>query len=960
MGTSVTDFKRIFEALPGRYLVLGREFEILAASDAYLEATMTTRERILGQNVFDVFPENPGEPTGGVAKLRQSLTTVLRERRAHNMLVTKYDIPNPAGGFEERYWSPVNTPVLDEGGEVQFIVHRVEDITEFVKLERRGHEMEQELFLRAREVEEVNAQLSRTNADLEERDREREAVLRREKELGELKTAFFANVSHEFRTPVALVLGALEQWRDRGDASPEQIDAAIRGAHRLLKLVNNMLDFSRIEAGRTDVSFSPTDLARVTQDVASAFQPLVVDAGLSYEVRCDALSEPVYVDRDAYEKIVLNLISNAFKHTLEGHIEVRLEEHGRRARLSVTDTGTGIAKGDQPHIFERFYRAAPTKARTIEGSGIGLALARELVHMHGGTIEVESELRRGARFSVELPLGAAHLPRDQVDASPAEDWSPQSAQAFVGEAVAWQEFAPSGKARGEDRAHAEGDRAAILVAEDNADMRQFITSLLSPYFAVREVTDGEAALASAKQAPPQVVVADIMMPGKGGLELLRELRDTETTRTVPVMLVSARAGEEARVEGLRAGADDYLVKPFSASELVERVQTLAERARREERAKAENRRKDEFLTILGHELRNPLAPLQTSVELLSRDSSITESPRAARAVAMMRRQMKSLTRLLDELLEVSRISRGHIELRPERLDLREVAQIAAETAGRLIDERNHALSLALSSEPVYVDADRVRMEQVVTNLLTNAAKFTPQGGRIELGVEGGATGAILRVRDNGLGIEREELERVFELFSRGKNHTDEPAGGLGVGLTLAHRLVALHGGRIEAHSEGRGHGTEMRVTIPAASPAALPASPESSREDAGAESGGHAPLRVLVIDDERDGADVLAELLESWGYEGRAVYDPDEALAEVERWRPDAIFVDIGLPGMTGYELAERIRQAPGKTPTMVALTGYGQRADREVSERAGFDAHLVKPASASDLAAALSMTTAR
>lgn len=856
----------------------------------------------------------------------------------------------------------MNTPILGERGEVELIVHRVEDITEYMKLERRGHEMEQELFLRAREVEEVNDRLSRANADLEERDREREAVLRRLKELDELKSAFFANVSHEFRTPVALVLGALEQWRDRGNASAEQIDGAIRGARRLLKLVNNMLDFSRIEAGRMDVSFAPTDLARMTQDLASAFQSLVVDAGLSYELRCDALSEPVYVDRDAYEKIVLNLISNAFKHTLEGRIEVRLEERDRLARLSVADTGGGIAKEDQPHIFERFYRAAPATARTIEGSGIGLALVRELVHMHGGTIDLESEPHSGARFVVELPLGTAHLPSDQVDASPAGEWTPRTTEAFVGEAVGWGHSTATAKARSDGGPRGEGDRAAILVAEDNADMRRFITSLLSPYFAVREATGGEAALSSAKEAPPEVVVADIMMPGIDGLELLRELRADEATRTIPVMLVSARAGEEARVEGLRAGADDYLVKPFSAGELVERVQSLAERARREAHAKAESRRKDEFLAMLGHELRNPLAPLQTSVERLSTDSSITASPRAARAVAMMRRQMKTLTRILDELLEVSRISRGHIELKPERIDLREIARNAAEVTRRLIDEQRHSLSIALSPEPAYVQADRVRMEQVVTNLLRNAAKFTREGGRIELVVESTGAHAILRVRDNGLGLEPEELNRVFELFSRGKRRLEGPDAGLGVGLTIADRLVALHGGRVEARSEGRDRGTEMRVTLPAAAPAEASPAPQASELDGqgSVPGGGRGPLRVLIIDDERDGADLLAELCESWGHEGRAVYDPEAALAEVERWRPDAVFVDIGLPGMSGHELCERIREAPGKAPTMVALTGYGQPADREASERVGFDDHLVKPASASDIASVLSAAGAR
>jgi signal transduction histidine kinase len=408
-------FDKIFERLPGRYLVLNTHFEIVAVNDAYLKASMTTRESILGRYIFDVFPEKPDNPAGGVDRLRESLQSVLGERQTDIMSVTKYDIPHPEAGFEERYWSPVNTPVLDDQGEVSLIIHRVEDVTDYIRLQKRGHVMEQEIFLRSQELVDLNQQLREKNATLENRDRERERLLERLREADRIKSTFFANVSHEFRTPLTLLLGTLQQWHEGEPFTAERRALLIRNAVRLLKLVNNMLDFARVEAGRLHITFIPTDLAQITRRVAAAFETLIGQSGLAYEVACKELSEPVYIDVDSYEKILLNLLSNAFKYTISGKITVRLEQlSGDRVRLIVEDTGIGIPSEELPRIFDRFYRARASAGRAIEGSGIGLALTYELVQMHGGTIEARSELGRGSVFIVELPLGASHLPAEHV------------------------------------------------------------------------------------------------------------------------------------------------------------------------------------------------------------------------------------------------------------------------------------------------------------------------------------------------------------------------------------------------------------------------------------------------------------------------------------------------------------------------------------------------------------------
>jgi PAS domain S-box-containing protein len=941
MDVSTAQFKQIFESLPGRYLILDRSFDIVAVSDAYLETTMTTRSGILGRNIFEVFPENPEQPAGGVAKLRESLSFVRDKAQADTMLVTKYDIPRPEGGFEERYWSPVNTPVLGPRGEVLFIVHRVEDITEVVALEARGNEMERELLLRARAVEEVNARLRSANEELEQRAREKEALLERTREVDKLKTAFFTNVSHELRTPVALILGTLEAGQASG-LDQNQLHIALRSARRLLKLVSTMLDFSRIEAGHLDVVFVPTDLAQFTRLVASAFRVLIEDAGLEFELSCERLSEPVYVDRDAYEKIVLNLISNAYKYTLQGRIAVRLSQVEGRARLVVEDTGSGIREEELPRVFERFYRASRGAARSIEGAGIGLALVSELVRMHGGTVYVESEAEQGSRFVVELPLGHAHLPHERVqETAPVEDEvAPAAAGSFLAEAEAWR---PEPRARATP-ARRPGMGARVLVADDNVDMREYLDSLLRPYFDVETVADGRDALEAARRHVPDTIVADIMMPRVDGLALIDALRENDDTRAVPVLLLSARSGEEARVKGLRTGADDYLVKPFSASELIERVQTLVERARRQREVEEENRRKDEFLAILGHELRNPLAPLRMGLDLLAMDPQVAASRRATGRLRAMRRQAQSLTRILDDLLDISRISTGQLELRVERVDLREVVNAAATLVRGLVDERQHELVLALPDSPIWVEVDPVRMEQVLGNLLTNAVKFTPNGGRIAVEMRSGDGEVELRVRDNGVGLEPNQRERVFELFERGRRSPGNRSGGLGIGLSLARRIVELHEGQLEAASEGRDRGTEMIVRL-AVDPDPAPAVEPRAHGPAVAHTEDHRRLRVLVVDDATDTADMLAELVSAWGHESRAVYHPDDALAELERFRPDVAFLDLGLPDMDGYELARRIRSTD-ESPRLVAITGYGQPADRARSRRAGFAAHLVKPAS--------------
>ena len=407
-------------------------------------------------------------------------------------------------------------------------------------------------------------------------------------ELDSAKTTFFSNVSHEFRTPLTLILGPVDELRRRSGLDEEarhELELVYRNGARLSKLVNTLLDFSRIQAGRMHARFEPVDLSEVTAELASVFRSAVDRAGLAFTVDCRPLGEPVLVDRDMWEKVVLNLLSNALKFTLEGSIAIRVERDGADAVVIVSDTGVGIAASDMPQLFERFHRIETARARSTEGSGIGLALVRELVNLHGGSIVARSGQGEGTTFTVRLPFGTAHLPSDEIVPADSVRSVAGSVDPYLQEALRW--LPSDDDTPGEAGAVAAVTGIAgtdspttVLVADDNADMRDYLTHLLrGAGYRVSSVNDGAEALDAVRRHPPDLVISDVMMPGLDGLQLLAALRAESRTAALPVLLLSARAGQEASIEGLQAGADDYLVKPFAAAELLARVRANVEMAR---------------------------------------------------------------------------------------------------------------------------------------------------------------------------------------------------------------------------------------------------------------------------------------------------------------------------------------------------------------------------------------------
>ena len=925
-------------------------------------------------------------------------------------------------------------------------------------------------------ADQVAAAVANSRARAEDRNRA-EALA----EIDRAKTAFFSNVSHEFRTPLTLMLGPLKEALESPQATlgGEDLQAVHRNSLRLLKLVNTLLDFSRAEAGRAQANYRPTDLGALTRDVASAFHSAIERGGLAFEVDCPSLSAPVAVDRDMWEKIVLNLLSNAFKFTLAGAIRLELRAVGEEVRLVVSDTGVGIPAAELPHVFERFRTVAGANGRTQEGSGIGLALVHELVQIHRGRITVASRLRQGTTFTVSLP--AAGVPAIDGQDQARDGTSAATAEAYVAEALRWLASPPGtdGIITAEhERVVASGATPAahlahVLIADDNADMREYITRLLAPRWTVQAVADGAQALTAIQERRPDLVLTDVMMPNLGGFELLRALRADPDTADIPIVMLSARAGEESRVGGLHAGADDYLPKPFSAKELVARVTTHLELGRlrrhaeterkklydqfmqapvpmslvvgpelvfklanqhylemigrsdvvgksmrevfaelppdapilrllrdvyqsgrpfttdeycvpldRSGKGKLENaffrftcqpirdaggeieglmtvaiditpqvsaraqaelasRAKDEFLAVLGHELRNPLAPLVTALRLMQMKGFRADE------LAIMERQVGALVRLVDDLMDVSRITRGKIELRKSRIELSSVVLRGLETASPLLEQRRHRVDLRVPAEGLLIDGDPDRLSQVVSNLLTNAAKYSDPGTEIHVVADDIDGRARLRIRDHGIGIPAEMLTQVFEMFVQQPQALDRAKGGIGIGLAIVRSLVELHQGKVWAASDGPGTGSEFVVDLPLV-PGACAAGylPALARKTRTVDPTGGRPARILIVDDNEDAAQLLAEFLSELGHEVRTAHDGPSAIDVARTFTPTICLVDIGLPVMDGYEVAKRLRQLdalPGNVRLM-ALTGYGQDTDRRRSKEAGFDGHLVKP----------------
>jgi signal transduction histidine kinase len=639
------------------------------------------------------------------------------------------------------------------------------------------------------------------NARAYEEERKRAEALA---EIDRAKTAFFSNVSHEFRTPLTLMLGPLEdELAERASPLPparrERLETAHRNSLRLLKLVNTLLDFSRIEAGRVEANYEPTDLAAYTRELASVFRSAIEKANLTLMVDCPPLPESIYIDREMWEKIVLNLLSNAFKHTFEGSIRVILRWCDDHVELAVADSGIGISKAELPRLFERFHRVKGAKSRTHEGTGIGLALVQELMSLHGGTVGVESQEGKGTTFTVIVKAGRAHLPAERIGGERTLASTASRTAAYVEEALRWL---PDGSQTAGDLPSAvlaapasNGRQAHVLLADDNADLRAYVAGLLRPHYHVEAVADGALALEAVHKRKPDLIVSDVMMPNLDGLGLLHKLREDTQTQTIPVILLSARAGEESAVEGLKAGADDYLAKPFSAQELLARVRTHLELAQVRGKWALEleqtNKELEAFSYSVSHDLRAPLRHISGFANLLQNDASIQVSKTGSRYLKMIADSSKQMGCLIDGLLSFSRM--GRVDVLKTTVDLTPIVQEVLRDAK--LDAQGRDITWDIGLLPK-VQGDSTMLRQVLANLIGNAVKYTRKCTQAKIAVGCQSQNddeLIFFVRDNGAGFDMKYASKLFGVFQR--LHSSDDFEGTGIGLANVRRIIQRHGGK---------------------------------------------------------------------------------------------------------------------------------------------------------------------
>lgn len=686
------------------------------------------------------------------------------------------------------------------------------------------------------------------------------------KESDQLKTQFFANVSHELRTPLALILGPIDKLLNQAELPQtyrEDLTVVNRNARLLLKQVNDLLDVSRLEAGRMELDFTSVDLAQLVRLTAANFDGVAREKAITFTVDTPGTLR-AQLDAGKVQRILLNLMSNAFKFTPEGGkiycgLKPKLANNkdineftkgsdvssglAEQVVLVLRDSGPGIPADQRQRVFERFRQGEGDATRRFGGTGLGLAIAKEFVELQGGSIDLGEAAEGGAQFTIELPLTAP------TGISPSLTQQ-EKAEDMVDLVV--EELQTPVPPNQPVQADADTDsKPLVLVVEDNSEMNQFITASLASTYRTATAMNGQEGLALALALRPDLIISDVMMPYLSGDQLVEQLRTFPELETTPVVILTAKSDQELRVALLRQGAQDYLTKPFSVAELRARVdnlvalkrvrdllqhelvsqshdlETLAEEIslrRRELQTALEtvqrqardleqaNRSKDEFLAIVSHELRTPLNSILGWAKILRTrhfDETVT-----ARALETIERNARLQTRLVQDLLDFSKALRNQLSIKHQSIDLATVITAALQTVQPEAETKAIHLEISIANEVALISGDDERLQQVVENLLTNAIKFTPAGGQVEVRLENDDTTAIIQIQDTGEGISPDALPYIFDYFWQADSSNRREHGGLGLGLAIVRQLIELHGGNIQVESPGRGLGTKFMIFLP--------------------------------------------------------------------------------------------------------------------------------------------------
>jgi signal transduction histidine kinase len=842
---------------------------------------------------------------------------------------------------------------------------------------------------------------------------ELQAVYAKVKELDRLKSQFFANISHELRTPLALIVGPARRLLGLEDVPEEQrddLELIARNAATLLKHVNELLDIAKLEAGKLAPKYVETDLARLARFTASHFAGIARERGIEFQVKTPPTMR-TELDPGMIERVILNLLSNAFTYTPEGgQVRLTLEQDGAKASIFVEDTGPGVEPELRKEIFERF-RQGPMMTDSVQSTrgfsaiGLGLTIAREFTVLHQGDIEVGDAQPQGARFTVTIPLrapeGSVVGSGERVDSTAEFARALGGRSEFAEQAIADLSIARAlphaGRQPNEEQTLppvpiTSPEMPLVLVIEDNPEMNRFIASAFVADFRTAAAFDGREGIEQAVALKPDLIITDQTMPGLDGEDLVRELRSHTELAGVPLILLSSKPDEEARMRLMRLGAQDYFAKPFALDQLKARAVTLIaikrareaiqrelksdsldlERLARELATKkreldaalriarlARNQSKDQFLAMISHELRTPLNAILGWVQLIRSDPSM-DPERVQHGLATIERNAKAQTQLIQDLLDLSSIVAGKLRLDMRPVNLATVVDKAIAAVREQAEAKSIHIETFQEGTAVAVNGDPERLGQIARNLLFNAIKFTPLGGHIEVRLEKAGPQARLVVKDTGEGIRLDYLPHIFERFRQADSSTTRKHGGLGMGLAIARHLAERHGGTIRAESPGEGMGATFTVMLPLAvqRDARLPVK-EVKVEDHKLLEG----LRVLVVDDDRDALELCSTVLEIYGAQVTTAASADEAMALLERSRPDVLVSDIGMPEEDGYALIKKVRtieHGMGEAIPAVALTAYASEEHRRRAINAGFQIHVPKPVSPPDLAQAVAKVSER
>ncbi|MCP9495855.1 MAG: PAS domain-containing protein [Pyrinomonadaceae bacterium MAG19_C2-C3] len=918
------DFRALFESAPGSYLVLTPDFIIVAASDAYLRATMTARAEIIGKHIFDAFPDNPDDKTAtGVNNLRASLERVLHKREPDTMTAQKYDVRRPdteGGGFEERYWNPVNAPVLDERGEVAYIIRRVEDVTGRVRAERAAAKTQQSLRIA----------LEGSQAGMWELDLATGSVL------GD------ANLARLFCVPVEACVGGTLPLSDY-----------LRAIHS-------------------------EDLPRVEREIADA-----IAAGDAYEIDYRLVQTDGSIIWVAARGLIIRDAAGeaqrfhglVFDITERKRDEVLLRESEERYRTLFASIDEGFCvvemlfdENDKP-VDYRFLEFNPSFER-LTGIAAQQALSgktmRELIpNLEEHWFEIYGRVAQTGE-PVRFENGSEAMNR-WFDVYAFRTGQPEDLRvAILFTNITARKLAEDERERLLRSLEVERARLTNIFTKAPACVAtlrgtEHVFEMVNPAY-LKLVGHRDLIGKKVREALPEI-------EGQGFFELLDgvfQSGEPYEGREVSIFLQREPEGvPEQRYL-------DFLYQPLfeadgSVSGIFAHGVDITEQVNARKEAEEANRLKDEFLATLSHELRTPLTSILGWSRML-RSGSLKEDA-AQRALEIIERNAQSQNNLIGDILDVSRIITGKLRLDVRPVELSSVIEAAADSVRPAAEAKSVRLQILLDPEAGMVSGDANRLQQVVWNLLTNAVKFTPKGGRVQVRLERVNSHVEITVADTGKGIEPEFLPHVFDRFRQADQTTTRTHGGLGLGLSIVRQLVELHGGTVHVESEGIGHGATFVVQLPLMIARQQPETPERRHPKAGGNAALECPpqlagLRLLVVEDEEDSRELLRAILEGCGADVAVAASVPEAIELFKQSKPDILLSDIGMPEEDGYDLIRKVRaleaEQGGSRVLAVALTAYARVEDRVRALNAGFQVHIPKPIEPVELVAIVASLAGR